>query len=173
MAPNANVPQPQSPSEPTAGELERLKQEEARLSSMLASIRQQKLSVLRSRTLTVGIIGFGRFGQFIGEKFTKYGNVIGTSRSDYTKLANEMGAKYVPLSDLESFVMEDELDVIVVAVSIVSFEDTVKDLVPHLKKRIATKGAGSCPLIVDVLSVKEHARKIFLERLPEECDILW
>eukprot|EP00584_Thalassiosira_punctigera_P001499 CAMPEP_0172534778 /NCGR_PEP_ID=MMETSP1067-20121228/7023_1 /TAXON_ID=265564 ORGANISM="Thalassiosira punctigera, Strain Tpunct2005C2" /NCGR_SAMPLE_ID=MMETSP1067 /ASSEMBLY_ACC=CAM_ASM_000444 /LENGTH=370 /DNA_ID=CAMNT_0013319613 /DNA_START=154 /DNA_END=1266 /DNA_ORIENTATION=+ len=172
MAPNANVPQPQSPSEPTAGELERLKQEEARLSSMLASIRQQKLSVLRSRTLTVGIIGFGRFGQFIGEKFTKYGNVIGTSRSDYTKLANEMGAKYVPLSDLESFVMEDELDVIVVAVSIVSFEDTVKDLVPHLKKRIATKGAGSCPLIVDVLSVKEHARKIFLERLPEECDIL-
>ena len=46
--------------EPTAGELERLKQEEARLSSLLASVRQRKASVLRSRPLTVGVVGFGR-----------------------------------------------------------------------------------------------------------------
>lgn len=157
---------------PTAGELERLKEEEARLAAMLASVRQQKLSVLRSRPLTVGIIGFGRFGQFVAKTFSKYANVIGTSRSDYTKIASDMGAKYIPLSDLESFVMEDDLDVVVVAVSIVSFEDTVKDLVPHLKKRIEAKGPGSCPLIVDVLSVKEHARKVFLEHLPVECDVL-
>lgn len=162
-----------NPSEiPNAGELERLKEEEARLATMLASVRQQKLSVLRSRPLTVGIVGFGRFGQFVGKTFTKYANVIGTSRSDYTKIASDMGAKYIPLSDLESFVMEDDLDVIVIAVSIVSFEDTVKDLVPHLKRRIEAKGAGSCPLIVDVLSVKEHARKVFLDHLPVECDIL-
>ncbi|KAL9188581.1 hypothetical protein ACHAXT_006959 [Thalassiosira profunda] len=157
---------------PTAGELEKLKEEEARLASMLASIRQQKLSVLQSRPLTIGVIGFGRFGQFIGKSFTKYGNVVGTSRSDYTTVAAEMGAKYIPLSDLESFVMEDDLDVIVIAVSILSFEDTVKDLVPHLQKRMQVKGRGSCPLIVDVLSVKEHARNVMLEHLPEECDIL-
>jgi arogenate dehydrogenase (NADP+) len=156
----------------TAGELERLKGEEARLAAMLASVRQQKLSVLRSRPLTVGVIGFGRFGQFIGKSFVKYANVIGTSRADYTKVANDMGAKYIPLSDLESFVLEEDLDVIVVAVSIVSFEDTIKDLVPHLKKRIETKGSSSCPLIVDVLSVKEHARTVLLEHLPVECDIL-
>lgn len=162
-----------TPSEvPSAGELERLKEEEARLAAMLASVRQQKLTVLRSRPLTVGVIGFGTFGQFMGKHFTKYANVIGTSRSDYTQIAHEMGAKYIPLSNLESFVMEEELDVIVVAVSIVSFEDTVKNMVPFLKKRIATKGAGSCPLIVDVLSVKEHARNVLLEHLPEECDIL-
>ncbi|KAL7482964.1 hypothetical protein ACHAW6_008615 [Cyclotella cf. meneghiniana] len=153
-----------------AGELEKLKQEEAKLSSLLAQVRQQKLSVLRSRPLTIGIIGFGRFGQFIGQSFAKYGNVIGTSRSDYSEIAREMGVKYVPLSDLEAFVMEDDLDVIVIAVSIVSFQDTVRDLVPCLKKRIKEK--GSCPLIVDVLSVKEHARNILLELLPEECDIL-
>lgn len=157
---------------PTAGELERLKEEEAKLSAMLTSIRQQKLTVLRSRPLTVGVIGFGRFGQFIGKHFTDYANVIGTSRSDYTQIAHDMGAKYIPLSDLESFVMEEDLDVIVVAVSIVSFEDTVKGLVPHLKKRMQLKGLGSCPLIVDVLSVKEHARNILLKHLPEECDIL-
>lgn len=170
--PNMASPAPPPTREPTAGELERLKQEEARLSSLLASVRQQKLSVLRSRPLTVGIIGFGRFGQFIGEKFTKYGNVVGTSRSDYTTIAQDMGAKYIPLSDLESFVMEEEMDVIVVAVSILSFEDTVTALVPHLRKRIAAKGAGSCPLIVDVLSVKEHARAVMLRHLPEECDVL-
>lgn len=157
---------------PTTGELERLKGEEARLSAMLASVRQQKLSVLRSRPLTVGVIGFGRFGQFIGKSFVKYANVIGTSRADYTKVANDMGAKYTPLSDLESFVMEDVLDVIVVAVSIVSFEDTIKELVPHLLKRIETRGPSSCPLIVDVLSVKEHARNVLLKHLPAECDIL-
>ncbi|KAL7527149.1 hypothetical protein ACHAWF_002055 [Thalassiosira exigua] len=108
----------------------------------------------------------------MGNNFINYGNLIGTSRSDYTTIASEMGAKYVPLSDLESFVMEDDLDVIVVAVSIVSFEDTVKDLVPHLRKRMEVKGTGSCPLIVDVLSVKEHARNVLLEHLPKEWDIL-
>ena len=152
------------------GELEKLKQEEARLSSMLAQVRKQKLNVLRSRPLTIGIIGFGRFGQFIGKSFTKYGNVVGTSRSDYTEVAKTMGAMYIPLSNLEGFTMEDDMDVIVIAVSIVSFEDTVKDLVPHLRKRLAEK--GTCPLIVDVLSVKEHARNVLLEHLPEECDIL-
>jgi hypothetical protein len=125
-----------------------LKGDEARLAAMLASVRQQKLSVLRSRSLTVGIIGFGRFGQFMGQSFVKYANLVGTSRADYTEVAKDMGAKYIPLSDLESFVMEEDLDVIVVAVSIVSFEDTIKDLVPHLKKRIETRGSSSCPLIV-------------------------
>ena len=83
-----------------------------------------------------------------------------------------MGAKYIPLDDMERSVIEEDLDVIVLAVSIVSFEDTVKDLVSHLKKRMEVKGEGSCPLIVDVLSVKEHPRMILLKHLPEECDIL-
>ncbi len=57
-------------------------------------------------------------------------------------------------------------------VSIVSFEQTVKDLVPHLRKRMELKGDDSCPLIVDVASVKEHPRNILLGLLPEECDVL-
>ncbi len=67
--------------------------------------------------------------------------------------------------------VDEDLDVIVLAVSIVSFEDTVKDLVPHIRKRMEVKGKDSCPLIVDVASVKEHPRGILLEHLPEECDI--
>ena len=67
--------------------------------------------------------------------------------------------------------VEEDLDVIVIATSIVSFEETVKDLVPHLRKRMEIKGKDSCPLIVDVASVKEHPRNILLDNLPEECDI--
>lgn len=153
------------------GELERLKKEEQRLSALLDSIRQQKLAVLRSRPLSIGIVGFGRFGQFIAKSFTKYGHVVGTSRTDYTDVASEMGVKFVPT--LESFVLEENLDVIVLATSIVSFKDTVLDFVPLLEKKMQRKGeAASCPLIVDVASVKEHPRNILLDLLPEECDIL-
>jgi arogenate dehydrogenase (NADP+) len=116
-------------------------------------------------------VGFGRFGQFIAKSFAKHGRVIGTSRGDYTHVADEIGVTFIPFSDLESLIVEEDLDVIVLAVSIVSFEDTVKALVPHLRKRMEIKGNDSCPLIVDVASVKEHPRAILLENLPEECDI--
>ena len=116
-------------------------------------------------------MGFGRFGQFIAKSFAKHGRVIASSRGDYTHISDEIGVKFIPLSDLESLVVEEDLDVIVLAVSIVSFENTVKALVPHLQKRMEIKGNDSCPLIVDVASVKEHPRNILLENLPEECDI--
>jgi arogenate dehydrogenase (NADP+) len=90
--------------------------------------------------LTIGIIGFGRFGQFIARTFAKHGKIVVTSRSDYTDIANGMGATYVPLDD---------------PVSILSFESTIKKFVPSLQKYVANNGKG--PLLVDVLSAKEHA----------------
>ncbi|KAG7361102.1 prephenate dehydrogenase [Nitzschia inconspicua] len=152
-----------------AGRLEELKQKEAELAKQLAAVRMEKLSALRSKPLTIGIIGFGRFGQFIARTFAKHGRVVVTSRSDYTEVADAMGAKYVPLDDMTSFLQED-LDVVILATSIVSFESTVQKLVPSLKKYVESGNKG--PLVVDVLSVKEHARQIMLEKLPEECDIL-
>jgi len=178
-----------APSVVVAGKLEELKQREAELASMLAEVRREKLSTLRSRPLSIGVIGFGRFGQFIARSFQKYGRVVVTSRSDYTDIANAMGVTYVPLATPEVF-LEQDLDVIVVAVSIMSFEQTIRDLVPHLRKNIESRrrrletaeGGGDAssdygsvirgPLIVDVLSVKEHARQIMLDLLPAECDIL-
>ncbi|KAL3822271.1 hypothetical protein ACHAXA_005904 [Cyclostephanos tholiformis] len=172
LAARAPAPGDDGPSEtPTAGMLEELKQQEAKLALMLASVRRQKLAVLRARPLSIGIVGFGRFGQFIAKSFAKHGRVIGSSRGDYSHIADELGVTFIPLSDLESLVVKEDLDVIVLAVSIVSFEDTVKALVPHLQKRMEIKGNDSCPLIVDVASVKEHPRNILLENLPEECDI--
>jgi arogenate dehydrogenase (NADP+), plant len=123
-----------------------------------------------------------------GKTFSKYGKVIGTSRSDYTDIANEMGATYIPLSDPDAFLAQN-LDVIVFAVSIMSFESTIREFVPYLEKDLERrrKQASSSsssrngqqqqqvvhgPLIVDVLSVKEHARSVLLDLLPVECDIL-
>jgi len=163
-----------------AGKLEALKQREAQLAAQLAAVRREKLSALRSRPLTIGIMGFGRFGQFIAKTFAKYGNIVVTSRSDYSAIAATMGAKYVPLSDPKAFLAQG-LDVIVVAVSILSFESTIKTLAPHLQTYIHGDNNNSnnnnnnnnhAPLLVDVLSVKEHARKVMLQHLPPECDIL-
>jgi arogenate dehydrogenase (NADP+), plant len=174
-----------------AGKLEVLKQLEAELAAQLALVRREKLAAIRSRPLTIGIVGFGRFGQFIAKTFAKYGNVVVTSRSDYTDIAQTMGAKYVALSDPEAFLREN-LDVIVIAVSILSFDETIQSLAPYLQKDIERQRAKLLPpsrnntsarlasspsplhgpLVVDVLSVKEHARKIMLEHLPVECDIL-
>ena len=151
------------------GRLEELKQQEADLARQLAEIRVEKLSALRSKPLTIGVVGFGRFGQFIAKTLGQHGKIVVTSRSDYTDIANDMGAEYVPLSEPEAF-LNKNLDVIILATSIVSFEDTVKSLTPHLRDYVSKTNKG--PLLVDVLSVKEHARDILLEHLPEECDIL-
>jgi arogenate dehydrogenase (NADP+) len=153
------------------GRLEELKQEEAELARKLADVRCEKLSALRAKPLTIGVIGFGRFGQFIARTLSKHGKIVVTSRSDYTVVANDMGAEYVPLSDPQSF-LDKNLDVIIVATSIVSFESTVKTLAPELEAYISKSKTNKGPLIVDVLSVKEHARDILLKQLPEECDIL-
>jgi len=154
------------------GKIEMLKQREAELARMLASIRREKLAVLRSRPLKIGVVGFGRFGQFIARTFSKHGEVIVTSRSDYTDIANAIGVKYIPLSDPASFINED-LDVIVFAVSILSFEKTIRDFNLHIESHVSKSSQNRRgPLVVDVLSVKEHPRQVLLELLPKECDVL-
>ena len=143
------------------GRLEELKQREQELAAQLAAVRREKLSAIRSRPLTIGVVGFGRFGQFIARTFAKYGRVVVTSRSDYTEIANGMGVKYVPMSDMDEFLGQG-LDVIVFAVSILSFKSTVKSFAPHIEKYVRARSlhgdalSSSCrgPLVVDVLSVK-------------------
>ena len=153
-----------------AGRLEELKQQEATLAKQLAAIRVEKLSALRSRPLTIGIIGFGRFGQFIARTFAKHGKVVVTSRSDYTDIANGMGVTYIPLDQPDEF-LNQGLDVVIVATSILSFESTILKMVSPLQRFVDSQNKRG-PLVVDVLSVKEHARQTMLKHLPEECDIL-
>ena len=151
------------------GRLEELKQQEADLARKLAEVRMEKLSALRSKPLKIGVVGFGRFGQFIAKTLGRHGKIVVTSRSDYTDIANDMGAEYVPLSDPDAF-LDKNLDVIIMATSIVSFDATVESFASHIQDYISR--TVRAPLVVDVLSVKEHARDILLDRLPPQCDIL-
>ena len=152
------------------GRLEELKQREQELAAQLAAVRREKLSAIRSRPLTIGVVGFGRFGQFIARTFGKYGRVVVTSRSDYTEIANGMGVTYVSMDHPDQFLAQG-LDVIVFAVSILSFKSTVKSFAPHIEKYVRAKSlhgdalSSSCqgPLVVDVLSVKgEFGRRMWM-----------
>jgi hypothetical protein len=149
----------------SSNQLKDLKSREVHLRSLLSEIRSEKRTIIANHPLKIGVIGYGRFGQFIASTFSKYTpNVVASSRSDYTALAKSLGCvEYIPLNEPERLINAD-LDVIVLAVSILSFERTLALIAPHLK--------GKNVLLVDVLSVKEHPKSVMLKLLPPTCDIL-
>ena len=158
-----------APAAVALSDLESLKAEESRLLSALSTIRSQKQSALKSRPLRIGVVGFGRFGQFIAKTFTKYGDVTALSRTNYEAEAAKLGVKYLPLERFGELFPPGggcSLDVLVLSVSILSFEETLSSLLPYLQSE------SNSLLVVDVLSVKEHPRTLMLESLPPNIDIL-
>ena len=149
--------------------LSAIKQAEAKLREELAAIQREKAEVLSKRRLKIGIVGFGKFGQFLARKFLNYGHEIHVmSKSDRSPEAGEMGAKtYHGLGDADgpAAFFEADLDVVVLAVSIVSFGETLDVLRPGL-------AAHPDVLVADVLSVKEHARTALLGAVPGETSVL-
>lgn len=79
-----------------------------------------------------------------------------------TAVAADLGVKFFPLYDVSEFFRQD-LDVIVLSVSILAFEEVLKSLPQELLRG---------KLLVDVLSVKNHPKQVMLETLPADCDIL-
>jgi len=112
--------------------------------------------------LKIGIVGFGNFGQFLAKRFVMAGHdVIGTSRGDYVDVAKDMGATFY--NDVDDF-CEQHPDVVVLASSILSFDNVVRKIPVQRLKRST--------LFVDVLSVKVFPKNLLLGVLPEEVDIL-
>ncbi|KAI9912404.1 hypothetical protein PsorP6_005475 [Peronosclerospora sorghi] len=112
--------------------------------------------------LTIGIYGLGNFGQFLAKMMTKSHDVRATSRTDYSSVAAELGCKYYATStQLEEFLIG--LDVLLLCVSILSFETVVSSIPTHLLENL---------VIVDVLSVKTHPKQILLQDLPPSASIL-
>ena len=68
-------------------------------------IQRDKIAVLRSRPIKIGVVGFGQLRQFIARTFFQHCEVIVTSRSDYTDISNDMGVKYTSLFDPKSFLV--------------------------------------------------------------------
>ncbi|KAA8539526.1 hypothetical protein F0562_026218 [Nyssa sinensis] len=115
-----------------------------------------------SITLKIGIVGFGPFGQFLAKTMIKQGHAIRTtSRSDYTQLCGHLGITF--FRNMDAF-LESDNDVILLCTSILSLSEVIKAMPFHCLKRPT--------LFADVLSVKEHARDLLLQVLPEEADVL-
>ncbi|GBG65124.1 hypothetical protein CBR_g49487 [Chara braunii] len=124
------------------------------------SMLQAKLD--REGKMKIGILGFGNFGQFIAKRIIQQNHeVLAFSRSDYTATAKELGVTY--FRDADDF-CEEHPEVVVVCTSILSTEKVLSSL-PLQRLRRNT-------LFVDMLSVKEFPKKLFLKLLPAEFDIL-
>ncbi|GMH83603.1 hypothetical protein TL16_g09652, partial [Triparma laevis f. inornata] len=119
----------------------------------------------------IAVVGFGRFGQFIAKSFSKTSTVIAVSRSDYSSVAKDMGVDYYSLKDFDK-VIEKGVDVVVLSTSILSFSSLLSSLLPPLRTIGGSQPSTNYPLIVDVLSVKSHPRRVMLESLPPHCDVL-
>jgi aspartate/methionine/tyrosine aminotransferase/prephenate dehydratase/prephenate dehydrogenase len=110
--------------------------------------------------LKVGIIGFGRFGQFIGEQMVNYGfQVYATSRTNYLELAKDKGIYFLNKEDFLNL----KLDVVILATSILSFEDVLLSYPSNFWNN---------KLVVDVLSVKVYPKDIINKHLAN-CNILF
>lgn len=116
----------------------------------------------QSKKLKIAIIGFGNFGQFLAKAFIRQGHsVLATSRGDYSSTAQSMGALFC--SDPHDL-CEQHPDVILFSTAILYTEEVLKALpIQRLKRNT---------LFVDVLSVKEFPKNIFLQNLPSHFDIL-
>lgn len=112
--------------------------------------------------LKIAIVGFGNFGQFLAKTLIRQGHtVLAYSRSDYSDVAQKLGVSY--FSDGDDL-CEEHPEVILLCTSILSTENVLKSLPVHRLKRST--------LFVDVLSVKEFPRNLFLQHLPPDFDIL-
>ncbi|KAF9626096.1 hypothetical protein IFM89_030943 [Coptis chinensis] len=115
----------------------------------------------KSTRLKIGIVGFGNFGQFLAKTLVKQGHtVLAYSRSDYSDIARELGVSFSDPNDL----CEEHPEVILLCSSIVSTKAVLQSI-PFQRLKRST-------LFVDVLSVKEFPRDLFLKVLPPEFDIL-
>jgi len=89
--------------------------------------------------MTIGIIGFSRFGQLLAKILKPFGQVYVYNRSDKKELCDEIGVTWTNLEQV------CQSDWVFVAVAISATEEMIKKIGPLLKK-------GS--LVMDVCSVK-------------------
>jgi predicted DCC family thiol-disulfide oxidoreductase YuxK len=81
----------------------------------------------QARRLTIHIVGFGTFGQFLAASFVEAGHtVVASSRSDYSALAKSLGVLYC--RSAEEALRDYTPDVVLLATSIMSTATVVKHL---------------------------------------------
>lgn len=106
---------------------------------------------------TVGIIGFGRFGQLLAGLLRDDFDVAVSDRSDRSADAKRIGVSYVPVTESAG------KDIVILCVPISEMEAVLEEIKPHLKK-----GA----LIMDTCSVKEYPIRVMQKLLPKDVEII-
>ena len=123
---------------------------------------KQSENLHRCKSLKIGVVGFGNFGQFLTKRFIYVGHtVIATSRTDYSDEAVGLGATF--FGDVHDF-CEEHPDVVIFCTSILSLESTMYNFPFQRLKRNT--------LFCDVLSVKSFPKQLFQQILPSHFDIL-
>ena len=105
---------------------------------------------------SIGIIGFGRFGQLLVNHLTPDFSVAVNSQSSDGDIIRGTGAIPVSLEEVCA------RDVVIPAVPISAFEETISDIAPLIDD----------VLVVDVCSVKEYPVTIMQKYLPETTGII-
>lgn len=116
------------------------------------------------RVLTIGIVGYGRYGQFLARKLSKRHHVIGTD-----VLVDKSGDEgigvddinYYPPSDLSAFLRD--LDVILLTIPLIEFEEVVAALP---KERLRGK------LVVEVCPLSSYPKSVLERNMPTDVDII-
>ncbi|KVI01326.1 arogenate dehydrogenase 2, chloroplastic-like [Cynara cardunculus var. scolymus] len=118
--------------------------------------------IAKSKPLKIAVVGFGNFGQFLAKSLARQGHtVLAHSRTDYSAVAAELGVYFYSNAD---DLCEEHPEVILLCTSILSTDKVLRSLPLQRLKRST--------LFVDVLSVKEFAKDLFLQILPPHFDIL-
>lgn len=117
--------------------------------------------------LAIGILGFGNFGQFLAKKFVSQNHSLSAwsrSAGRYHEAAQML--RVTLYSDLPSLLQTEKPDVLIVSTSILSFEQLVMEGIPK-------ELVGNC-LLVDVLSVKTLAKRVFTQAFKDfpQVDLL-
>ncbi len=106
---------------------------------------------------SIGIIGFGRFGQLAAKHLKKHFTVFVGDYINKREDARKIGVAFASVEECAS------KDIVLLCVPISNFEEVLRNMVPFLKK-----GA----IVVDVCSVKEEPVKTMKKLVPKECEFI-
>jgi len=111
----------------------------------------------RNMKKSLGIIGFGRFGQLAAKYLKKYFRVFVSDQLDKIIEAERIGVTFASVEECAT------KDIVLLCVSISGFEKVLRQIVPFLKN-------GT--LLFDVCSVKEEPVKAMRELVPKGCECI-
>lgn len=107
--------------------------------------------------MSIGIIGFGQFGQFMAKHLAPHHEVVAANRSDQSAAAEALGVAYGTHEEAAS------REVVIVGTPVQNMAETLERIAPHLRP-----GA----LVVDVASVKVRPVEMMRACLPSHVDLL-